>query len=214
MGLKRRKRHKKKLQKTKIIQFPISKDKEVLFSTHKITYDPIPEEYFKELPENTKQKYYQSYNLISADIKTSISILENLVEKYPAIPEFNNNLAAAYSIVRKSQKAKLLIEKNYKINPDYLFAKTSYAELLLHRREFDKIPGIFSNKFDLKLLYPNRDVFHITEVVSFYGVLGLYYYKIGKTDQAIDCYKLIKEYGPEYAMTKRLGKILLDNSNN
>jgi len=212
--MKKRKNHKKKSTSKKIIPLFPSKKKDklqIVFSTFKITYEPILEKRFKKLPDNVKQEYIRCYELISTDIKEAISILEKLVNEYPTIPEFVNNLAAAYSMIGERKKTILLAEENYKKNPEYLFAKTGYAEVLLYKKEYEKIAEIFDYRFDLKMLYPDRDTFHITEVIAFYGVMGFYYLGIAKMEQAKDCYKLIKEYGPEYEMTKRLEKKLTNN---
>ncbi len=73
-------------------------------------------------------------------------------------------LSIAYSSIGEDDKAEVIIKKNYEQNPDYLFAKCNYAEICFHRGQIEKIPEIFNNKFDLKLLYPKRKRFHISEL--------------------------------------------------
>ena len=41
-----------------------------------------------------------------------------------------------------------------------------YGDESLQKGEIEKIPEIFDNKFDLKMLYPNRNIFHISEYVT------------------------------------------------
>lgn len=93
-----------------------------------------------------------------------------------------------------------MIIENYQHNPDYLFAKINYAQLCIEKREFANIPLIFGNKFDLKLLYPRRNIFHVTEFAGFTAVMCAYYCGIGKRDTAQLLFDLLKEVAPESEM--------------
>lgn len=73
----------------------------------------------------------------------------------------------AYSKTGELEEIDALIAENYKKYPDYIFAKLNYAELCLRKQRIAEIPVIFDNKFDLKLLYPKRKKFHITEIIEF-----------------------------------------------
>lgn len=197
--LKKRKRKKTKKKESRSTQW---------FSTFKFTHEQILEDHLKKLPEDILQQYYESFWSLDEDPGTAVSILEKLLEKYPDIPEFKNNLAVAYGKMGDNIKAKLLIDENYRMNPDYLFGKTAYAQLCLTRKRYDDVPKIFDNYQDLQLLYPDRELFHITEIMTFYSLWGLYYFRIGKLEQARVYYKLIRKYGPDDEMTKHLGKLL------
>ena len=92
------------------------------------------------------------------------------------------------------------VTENYFINPDYFFAKINYAQLCLDKGEFKKIPEIFYHKFDLKLLYPHRNTFHVTEFAGFTGVMCAYYCSIGKLDPAKISFDVLKQVAPESLM--------------
>ncbi len=198
----------KKLKKRKRKARKREKKTDVWFSTFKITHEPILEERLERLPEDIQQQYHESFWASSDEPETSASMLEELLEKYPDIPEFKNNLASVYFKMGKSIEAKRLVDENYRMDPDYLFAKTAYAQLCILRKRYPEIPAIFDNLFDLQLLYPDRNVFHITEVMSFYYSMGSYFHAIGKTEQAKVLYKLLLKYGPEYETTKHLGEVI------
>jgi len=76
----------------------------------------------------------------------------------------------------------------------------------------EKVPEILENKFDIKILYPERKVFHITEVIGFMGVVGLYFGHIGKMEQAELFYKGLKKLAPRHQYTKRLKEHLFIKS--
>jgi hypothetical protein len=70
---------------------------------------------------------------------------------------------------------------NFKKYPDYLFARLNYASILLLKGKFKEIPKLFNSKFDLKQFCPNRDTFHISEVLSFHKGCGLSVRLVKKT---------------------------------
>jgi hypothetical protein len=163
--------------------------------------DPtVPEELMEEL--NT---------LFQKLIKSPASIiprLEELLEKYPGVPKLYNFLSAAYTKTGDIVKAGQYTEENYRKNPDYLFAKLNYAELCIQEGRHEKIPEILNHQFVIKLLYPERNVFHITEVVGFTGVIGHYFALEGNMQQVEICYRTLKDLAPHHPYTKKLGRYL------
>ncbi len=76
------------------------------------------------------------------------------------------------------------------------------------RDRFFHIPGIFNNKFDLKLLYPKRKRFHISELVGFAGIMGCYFAKTNEMQTARVYYKMLRKLAPKHTMTRRLKRIV------
>lgn len=74
----------------------------------------------------------------------------------------------------------------------------------MQRGEIHKIPIILDDKFDLKMLCPERNEFHVTEAVSLFGMLGIYFLKIDDMDQSKSMLKIFEDIDPEAEMTKEL----------
>jgi len=74
----------------------------------------------------------------------------------------------------------------------------------LQRGEIHKIPIILEEKFDLKMLYPERNEFHVTEAVSFFGMLGIYFLRIDDMDQSKHMLMILEDIDPDAEMTKEL----------
>jgi hypothetical protein len=72
----------------------------------------------------------------------------------------------------------------------------------------EKIPAIFDYHFDLKLLYPQRNIFHITEFTAFTTVMALYHHEIGHQSTAENYYQLLKMIVPHNQMTKTVERHL------
>ena len=119
-----------------------------------------------------------------------------------------NYLSVAYSHAGQREKAEEVIQENYQRNPDYLFARLNYAELCRAQGNYQQIAEIFEHKFDLKLLYPKRKRFHISEVANFMGLIGIYFLETGQREAAERYYEILKEIAPGYPMTKMLRRKL------
>ena len=115
-----------------------------------------------------------------------------------------NHLASAYVLVGKPQIADQINEVCYRRFPDYLFARLGHASACLQRGEYEKVPEIIDNKFDLKLLYPNRSVFHITEVTAFMGIIGIYFVERNDLGTAGTYYEILEEIAPDAPVTREL----------
>ena len=68
---------------------------------------------------------------------------------------------------------------------------------------------IFDNKFDLKLMYPRRDVFHISEFVAFAAVVIEYFARAGEWEPANSLYDALKQVAPDHPATKHAKAVLM-----
>jgi tetratricopeptide (TPR) repeat protein len=187
---------------------PLDGYKPIYISTYEITDEPIPDRRYKRLPQEVKDAIDRLYDTSQRRPQQAIPELLELLEKYPDIPQLYNFLSLAYSRSGQIDKANQVIRKNYRRNPDYLFARLNYAELCMANGDYDKVAEIFDNKFDLKMLYPKRNRFHITEVAGFLGILGLYFVGIGERETAEKHYDILKQIAPRYPTTKALRRRL------
>ena len=174
--------------------------------SYKITGEPVDTGW--DIPPKLMDQLPVLHAITISDPQKAVDLLEKLKEMYPNVPQVFNLLGLAYTNLGNKTKANEIAKENYFKNPDYLFAKTNYAELFIQKKQFDKIPSIFDNKLDLKLLYPQRDEFHFSEVAAFFGIIGLYYVYINDMERANFCYKIMRKVYPDHTLTKRLLKYL------
>ncbi|MDM8552149.1 hypothetical protein QUF72_18840 [Desulfobacterales bacterium HSG2] len=195
------KKRRRRLKKSSGIQ-------SITVSEYDITYDRLENKDLDKLPQSVRDQIPKLHDRLLARPEEAIPDLEALLKKYPDVPLFYNYLASAYNRIGDFNKASLTIVSNYKKHPNYLFAKAHYAELCIQRGDLKKVSAIFDNKFDLKLLYPERDVFHVSEVTAFMGVTGLYFYETGDRISAETCYKVLRKIASGSPYTKNLKKKL------
>lgn len=182
--------------------------KDVRILKYEITTEPIEDRQFKRLPEHVKDTIEGLCDKAQRHPRRAIPELNALIKKYPKLPILYNYLSVAYSRIGQREKAEKVVRESYRRNPDYLFARLNYAEICLRKGDYDQVAEIFNQKYDLKLLYPKRKKFHISEVANFMGLIGLFFFETGKQEVAEKYYEILKEIGSHYPMTKILRRKL------
>jgi len=104
-----------------------------------------------------------------------ISKLKKLIKKYPEVPQLKNYLMVAYQKKRMTDKANEIIFLINEKHPDYFFGKVSLANLYIENGEYQKVPEVLGSIFSISEIYPERDIFHISEVANFNVVVAKYY---------------------------------------
>jgi len=216
MGSKKRKKRKrqtakktpKKTPKKAPKRIPETGNGRLIYSEYEITSEPLENKAFKRLPAHIRDRAEELHDMVYSKPKEVIPELSNFIKTYSNVPMFYNYLSAAYSRIGDTENAEAVALKNYKKNPDYLFARLNYAQICLRKGETEKIPEIFNNKFDLKQLYPRRSKFHVSEVAGFMGVTGMYFAIIGERETAKLCYRALKQIVPRNQITRQFKRIL------
>lgn len=173
-----------------------------------ISFDKMESKYQRKLSEKTLAEINGILRIVDSDPQTAIDRLINLLEKNPDNPILKNHLSAAYSRAGQHDKAELVSVENYEKYPDYLFAKTNYAQICIWRGKINKIPAIFEHNFNLRSLYPKRKTFHISEFMSFMEIMSIYFYRIGENKTAMRCYYLMKQLDKNHPATKQTKRMV------
>jgi len=126
-----------------------------------------------------------------------IDELIQLDETYPEFNTISNYLAAAYSYAGDREKSHNLIKKNFERFPNYLFARVQLAEIYLENREYDKFENLMENHLDLKQIYPERDVFHISEVEGILYLATRYYALQSDEEKSLFYFDALKDISPD-----------------
>jgi tetratricopeptide (TPR) repeat protein len=187
---------------------PQDAPKVVYITEYEITTAPIEDRRYRRLPDHIKDAFERLHYQAQSQPHKAIPELLSWIEQYPDIPLLYNYLSVAYSAAGQNAEAEAVIRTNYQRNPDYLFARLNYAELCLAKGDYAQVAEIFEHKFDLKLLYPKRKRFHISEVANFMGFIGIYFFRIGEQDMAKKYYDLLQQIAPDYPVVEQLRRLL------
>jgi tetratricopeptide (TPR) repeat protein len=174
-----------------------------------ITDEPTSDYYSSMEPidaASLEEAYSRSYK----GDKSFEKELLRLQEKYPDNPQIGNHLVVLYKALEQHKKAEQLIEEHYRAFPDYLFAKINYATLRMERGEEDAFLKVFEGKMHLKALYPDREVFHISEFASFLAILCQYLATQGQFEPIKHYREVLAKFDPAHPAVEFLGTILAD----
>jgi len=158
----------------------------------KITYKPIELGYNKSKEE--KENYIKLLEGFNSGKKDIDQFVNKAIKLYPNNPIFKGLLYRYLFDKDKIKEIKKNIEKDYNQSPDYLFFKLYYGEILLKDELYDKIDEIFCYKTKLEELYPQREIFHITEYVSFCLFFIKFNLALDKIETAVQYYDALSKY--------------------
>lgn len=181
---------------------PVTGGSPMTLINYEITAEPVTDTTYAQLPESVMGQLEKLYHTLQKKPKEVIATLLPLIAQYPDAPMLYNYLYNAYLVLDDYTNAGRIIEETRQRFPDYLFGRIAYANYCLQRGDIEKIPEIFDGKYDLKLLYPNRNRFHISEAINFYTVMAQYFHARGERARAETYYNLLRQISPEHPHTK------------
>lgn len=176
---------------------------------YQITRAPLPDSEFGRLPRGVQARIYALYDEIRQPRPSdAVAALKALIEQYPNVPSMYNFLYAAHHKLGEHAAAMTVLGTTLERFPDYLFARIALANECLSRGASNEIAAIFDDKFDLKLLYPERTQFHITEVLGFENLVARYFHALGDRERARQCYDRMCQVDPQHPATQQVEQIL------
>jgi tetratricopeptide (TPR) repeat protein len=177
-------------------------------SDFEISYEPIETEFSKQIPDHLSEEVGVLNELLTTAPQTALKKIEKVLRAYPDLAIVRNYQVNAYLRLGEKEKAARLAEENYEKFPEYLFSRINYAMMFLEKGETNRIPAIFDYQFDLTRIYPKRRIFHISEYLSFMGVISLYHSQLGENRIAKRYYKIMKKADPTHPLTRRVKRFI------
>lgn len=177
-----------------------------------LTFKPLRSKIKQKLQKEDYTIYLQLHQEVTKNPKASQERLTELHQKYPNVPEITNLLTYVYFQKNEIKKGEDLVLENYTNHPKDLFARINYADQCLRKKQISLIPEIFEGTFDLKRLYPERDLFHYSEISGFAILMSFYYFLIKERETALDFYKVAVQVDPHAKGLNLLEKKLFKES--
>lgn len=129
---------------------------------------------------------------------SAVKDLNNLIKKYPHIPQFKNYLATLYEKLGNRNMATELNRRIVSLHPEYLYGKITEANISIANGTYEKVPEILGPALDLKALYPGREEFLYSEVLGYMKTIFNYFICIKETEQAATTLEHIIEIDKEF----------------
>ena len=179
--------------------------------SYEITEEPLPDTTYARLPIDVQERI----NLLHDEVlqawpkpTSALVALKGLIQQYPDVPALYNYLYIAHQKLGQREEAAQVLQETVQRFPHYLFGRITWAEECLKHGEPEKVTDIFGGMFDLQLLYPERDRFHLSELMSFQSVVARYFHAVGDQEQAQRHYEIMRQIDPEHASTRFIGRVI------
>jgi len=155
-----------------------------LISGYKIITSPdVIHQLYGVTPE-IKEKLAAMSVKVQKKKNSAIKELNDLIKKYPTIPQFKNLLSSLYNLQGNYFMATEVNRRLASLHPEYLYGQLNLANAAIRNKEYQTVPEILGEAMELKALYPNREEFHHGEVVSFLKTAFGYFIGIKDVEQA------------------------------
>jgi tetratricopeptide (TPR) repeat protein len=132
--------------------------------------------------------------------ESNIRYIKKAIEKYPHTPHLKNYLSVAYMNSGMEEESYKINDRIIKEHPQYLFGILNKAHEYLNKGEHKKMPELMGENMDLRDLFPEREVFHVTEMTSFLET-AIHYFMAENNFEAIKSQvEILKELDPEHPL--------------
>ncbi|MFC5284696.1 DUF1186 domain-containing protein [Pedobacter alpinus] len=133
-----------------------------------------------------------------------------LIEQYPKCPQLKNYLAVAYQSRGERDKLNEINQQILIDHPDYLFGLFGLVTKQINENKFDEALTTLGSTLLLKDLYPDRDLFHLAEVLGYFKLVIMYYAGLGKLAEAEEVLQQMKEINKEHIDVEEAEGLLYD----
>lgn len=155
----------------------------------------------EKFPDELEQLFEEAQEVLEQDNEASLAQLKAFREQFPDVVYLYNNYGFLCFTLGHIEEGKAAFKTAWERFPNYPTSLIRYIESHLHDKKFiKKVPELLQYKFDLNLLFPDKEPFGFYEVATFYGVVGLYLVNIGKLDQAQICYEFCLGLAEKWSM--------------
>jgi hypothetical protein len=180
-----------------------------------VSWDVMPDPVVEALPEATRERMETLFDLVHAKPKKAVQELRSMVALHPDVPCLTNWLINSLRAGTKADRreAMVLCEGLFRRMPDYFFARTTLADLWLDEGAADKAAELlFAPGCVLTQLYPERKVFHISEVRHWFYLCGRTKILLGEPGVAESYRDLLEQLEPDSQAVRHLNVMLEDES--
>ncbi len=182
-----------KLQEENLNQ-PHGEPRHLQMHQYQITFDVVPsqyDQYYQDRLDEVKEAAKEAYTMTIEKPKEAIALNKKYIDKYPQFPPFYSHLANSYRLSGDLESSDKISKEMREKFPDYLFGRIAYAHVLLDEARYDEAIKVFDNNYSLDHIYPERQVFHFSEVLSFNLFLCRYFLETDRLDAAISYYQIM-----------------------
>lgn len=122
--------------------------------------------------------------------------LKKHIARHPDFPTLLNYLMSAYQQRNQPRQARQVLKDLAKFHPDYLFTRIGLALDALETAKPDAVVRALGPALDITKLYPERDLFHVSELKNYYVCVAIHHARVGEPALACGVLAAIEEIDP------------------
>ena len=148
-------------------------------------------------PELSSERMEDLFNAASEGANWVIPELKKLIARHPEFPTLLNYLMSTYQQRNQPRQAKQVLKDLVKLHPDYLFTRIGLALDALETTKPDAVVQALGPALDITKLYPERGLFHVSELKNYYACVAIHHARTGGTALACGVLAAIEEIDPD-----------------
>ncbi|MEQ6120347.1 DUF1186 domain-containing protein [Reichenbachiella sp. MALMAid0571] len=176
---------------------------------YKVEDDALFFDKMNDVTPQLRVQFEKCYDWALTGGKVERKKIEKQIKAFPNSPTLKNYLAVWYSVNGQAEKSNEVNRRIVAEHPDYLFGKVNLGFEYFQKGQYEKIPEVMGQDMELASLYPNREVFHISEVSAFLKMTIRYFSVTGNMDKAESDFKLMSDLDPNSKITLETERYLM-----
>lgn len=204
--------------KTQIVEFPQYQPQQIQHEIkesfcaklpYHISRAPVDDKKEVKLPKKIEQRKKYIFDHLIEQPEELLDELLQLTNDYPQVREFDNYLANCYKLLGNQKAHEDYTLRLFQRHPDYLFGRFQLGLIYVEQERFTELLELFGGKFDLQVLAPERNTFHISEAESFFYIAGHYFAWNDDVTELNHSIGVLNELEPESSMLRGLMSTVL-----
>jgi len=171
--------------------------KNTITQNFKIRTDDDFLEELSPTPKGLEDKLPKLYQMALKGKSSAVDLILKEIKRYPKFPDLKTVLALLYDEMGRDDESDEIQFNLAKEHPDYFAGRLNTAFIHFEREEYHLMEVALSKGFDLKTMYPDRDEFHIHEVVLMQKAAVFYYCAVEDFDQAEIRLEIMEQLAPD-----------------
>jgi hypothetical protein len=196
-------------ESTDSIRYTTAPDgRKIALVSYDIVYEALEDDTAR-IPPELEPEWESLHDQLTTQPTAVIGRLQDLVERFPQVPVLMNWLAVAYSAAGRMADADAVTDRLVHLHPNYLFGRIQRAQRYLDAGRPDMVREALGGALDLKMMYPHRTKFHVTEVAALWGLLGEHRLAEHDVDGALVYMKMLRKFAEDHPVTGKLSLLLM-----
>ncbi len=143
------------------------------------------EAFLDDLPEGlSPEEIEHLHHLALSGAKHAVPELKKYIARFPRYPTLLNYLRVSHQIQNRNRQADEVLRQLAIEHPDYLFTRVGLSMKALDAGDIAGAETALGPELDIRKLYPERAVFHVSEMRNYYIQVAALHARRGDTELA------------------------------